>query len=151
MRIFKYVLSATIVASTSMATAAEWNAATHFEKPAGSHAKISVVTFTKEKQTLQFTPSQMPFGLVGLDKVVFRDRNPLFLTTWANGAKTIMLRIFDPETKGNQPICEFDSVAAQSKLQIVGTKLQIQVQQKTEDALEWLDCATFANTSGSKK
>lgn len=143
MRFLKYIIGALVVASTSTVVAADWNASTRLEKPTAATAKISVITFTKENQTLHFKPSQIPFGLISLEKVVFRERNPLFLSSWANGSQTIMLRIFDPERKGSQPICEFDSVAQKSQLQIVSKKLQILIQQKIEGSPEWLDCATL--------
>lgn len=109
--------------------------------------KVSLVDFKKENRTLTYAPSKMPLGLVLLEKIEFKNRPPYFITGWAEGARSILYRVFDPENHGGNPICERVSAGEQTQLQIVNNNLEIKIYlDNGKDEPIWTLCKALATT-----
>ncbi len=139
--LFQITLLSALTLSASVASA-EWNATARIENFAESRVKVSVVQFAKKAQSVTYKPTEAPFGNVLIEKVVFKNRAPLFITGWAHGSQTIMFRIFDPENKGALPLCEVISFGESTQLRQRKDKIQLEVYKEESEQKSWVDCDT---------
>ncbi len=120
--------------------AQNWNATARLENLTDSKVKISVIQFTEGSQSVTYKPTEVPFGNVDIEKVIFKNKSPLFITAWAHGAKTIMFRIFDPANFGSQTLCEIISFGETTELRIRDNKMQLKIYNDENDQPTWEDC-----------
>ena len=96
------------------------------------------VIMKKDKQTLVYTPKELPYGVVeyGVKKI---KEHTFVLTVWAHGARTLVYRVFAPELMAEKPICEVISFTGGTELRISRNQLQIRTIDENSK-ISWTDC-----------
>lgn len=132
------ILSALVFSSVSFAK--NWNVSSRYETRKNSDIKQSVIQFTKDSENVVYRPSEPPLGSVEMQKVVFKDKPVLFVTTWAAGSRNVLFRVFSPDTHGATPICEVSSFGETTQLQIKEGQLQLSVYTEGSEKATWENC-----------
>lgn len=148
----KNLLFALIVLTfPSQLLAKGWSSSSSLKSNKETNVKYSVLKFTKGSQSVTFKPSEPPWGLVGVEKVHFKNIGPFFVSTWAQGAKTVLFRVFDPEAKGNIPICSGVSFGETTELRIKDDQLEMALYEEESDDPKWTTCGEKFNRQPNSK
>lgn len=116
-----------------------WTTTSAYEKVPSSETNRSVLTFINGTSTSSYRPTEAPFGLVSTQRVVL-NKQEYFVTTWPQGARTAVFRVFNPEVSGADTLCEKNSFSESAKLKI-GRDQQLKIQVFDESGDEsWSDC-----------
>ncbi len=124
--------------SAAKRTPASWQLTDRYEKKADTEVMRSVIEFRKGSAVSTYKPEEMPFGLVLKERALI-NKQEYFITGWAHGAKTVMFRIFSPETEGVKPLCEEVSFGEETSLRQQDDKIQVQIFSPSGEEI-WKDC-----------
>lgn len=119
---------------------AHWRTSTNYEKKPNSEVNRSVLNFEHNGAKSTYKPEEAPFGLVETERIPLNGKE-YFVTIWPNGARSVLVRVFEPEKQGAQPICEIVSFAesANLKLSTEGV-LELETYFDNSDQPKWLPC-----------
>lgn len=125
---------------SSLCKAASWEMKSEIKDIPKTEVTLTEVTFSSGKETIKFTPSQDPYGMVFDKKMTFEGKD-YFITGWAQGAATMLFRVFLPETHKGKPLCEVTSFAEEAELRMVKGKIEISIVESSEGKQTWTACS----------
>jgi hypothetical protein len=102
---------------------------------------ISVLEFlSKDGSVVKFKPENEPYVLANVRKEVV-DGVEYFISIWANGASSTMIRIFRPDIS-NLPICQESSDSEDSKLRLKNKIIELNISKRKNSGLKdsWVKC-----------
>ena len=121
------------------ATAGSWTMKSEYKKIKSPDTTVSEITFTSGSNSYVYFPQNMPYGLIEETKVVLSDKE-YFLTVWSQGASSIMVRVFSPESHKANPVCELISFSDTPSLRVHKNRLELSVMSDRESKIEWKAC-----------
>lgn len=136
-------LSLTLLASVANASSG-WTLSTKLVDIPKTDNSRSELTFTSGKNKVVYTPQKDPYGLVFDQKVTLEGKD-YFVTGWAQGAATVLFRVFAPQDHKDlkaKPICEISSFAEEAEVRLQKGKLEISVISEKEGTQKWVPCLT---------
>lgn len=129
-----------LTAFASLANASDgWKMASELVDIPKTDNSRSEITFTSGKNKVVYTPSKDPYGLVFDQKVTLEGKD-YFVTGWAQGAATVLFRVFSPQDHKATPVCEVSSFAEEAEVRLQKGKLEISVISEKEGAQKWVPC-----------
>ena len=126
-----------------------WTAASRIETQPETQIIRSVIQFNKDSLSVVYKPTEPPYGSVSLEKVVFNKYPPYFISGWANGAHTMIFKVFNPEKHGNTPVCEYNSFSESAKLRIVKKVLELEIYPNDANEASWVPCKNISRKTQS--
>ena len=119
-----------------------WKLRPVYKKAPGADVDRSVLYFSSAEKTKTYAPTKPPYGLVD-HKRFEGPKDDLFITSWAKGSKTILIKVFDMSKDNPNPICEVTSFSEALDLKVENSQIFIKaVQDETDKELKWVKCSS---------
>lgn len=114
---------------------------------------VAIIQFKKNEQRLEYQPTQFPLTVVDVS-VSHLDGQDYIISASAYGARSLLYRIFAPETHGNTPLCEEISFMESTTLRRKNGQLEIEVLsdfsiENPQTETMWVSCAHSSDKNQS--
>lgn len=141
-----FFCSLLVLSFFSVAHADSWSLAVEKEVIKGRQKK-SVLNFTNSSgKSAKYKPTEEPFTFLKEKKSVL-NKKTFFVTTWAYGARSVMIRVFDPVSGVTNPICTAISDSYDPQLRVSNKYLEVEEvisELQTKPVVKWKKCISFS-------
>lgn len=130
----------------SVASADTWSLALEKETIKGRQKKSILHFKSGNGKSLKYNPMEEPFTFIK-EKQVVLNKKTFFVTTWAYGARSVLIRVFDPTRGVTNPLCTAISDEYDPQVRLNGKFLEVEEitsELQSKPIVKWKKCISFS-------